>query len=144
MASPRIKGQEVEIITIAGGVPQSTITTVRDFEMTFQTEVLREGYLNETTDRRDTIFRGIKGKFMLHLENSDIFNLIQVIIDTARRRTPGVQINIKATLRFPNGDRPRIVIPAAEFGELPLNVGSRSDYVSQTIDFEASEAQVIQ
>lgn len=144
MASPRIKGQEVEIIIIAGGQPQTTITTVRDFEMTFQTEVLREGYLNETTDRRDTIFRGIKGKMMLHLENSDIFNLIQVIIDKARRRTPGVTINIKATLNFPNGDRPRVLVPDCEFGELPLNVGSRSDYVSQSIDFESAEMTIIQ
>ncbi len=144
MPSPRLKGQEVEIIVIAGGVPQTTVTTVRDFEVTFQTEVLREGYLNETTDRRDTIFRGMKGKMMLHLENADVFNLVQVIIDKARRRTPGVTINIKATLRFPNGDRPRVVIPDCEFGEMPLNVGSRSDYVSHTFDFEAAEAQVIQ
>ncbi len=144
MANPRIKGQEVEILMIAGGQPIQTVTTVKDFELTFQTEVLKEGYLNETTDRRDTIFRGIKGKFVLNLENADVFNIIQAIIDKARRRTPGVTFNIKATLAFPNGDRPRIVIPDAEFGELPLNVGSRSDYVSQTIDYEAAEAQIIQ
>jgi hypothetical protein len=65
------------------------------------------------------------------------------IVDKARRRTPGTKINVKATLNFPNGERPRVVIPDVEFGELPLNFGSRSDYGAVTLDFEASEAQVI-
>jgi hypothetical protein len=141
--SQRIKGQEVEVMLVVDSAPQDTITDVRSFELAFQTEILREGYLGETTDRRDSIFKGVRGRMELHIENADIFKLFTSIIDKARRRTPGTKINVKATLNFPNGERPRVVIPDVEFGELPLNFGSRSDYGAVTLDFEASEAQVI-
>lgn len=141
--SQRIKGQEVEAIMIVDGVPQDTITDIRSFEFAFQTEILREGYLGETTDRRDSIFKGIRGKFELHIENEDVFNLFVSIVDKARRRTPGTRINVKSTLNFPNGDRPRVLIPDVEFGEMPFAFGGRSDYGSVTLEFEASEAQII-
>lgn len=139
----RIKGQEVELILIVDSVPQTNITTVRSFDFAFQLEVLKEGYLGETTDRRDSIFRGIAGKFELHIENQSILTLVTTVVDKARRRTPGTRINIKSTLNFPNGQRPRIIIPDVEIGEFPFSFGSRSDYLTSTINYEAAEAQVI-
>lgn len=139
----RIKGQEVEVLLVVDGTPQSTITTVRNFELGIQTEILREGYLGETTDRRDSIFRGVRGRMELHIENATIFTFLKSVVDKARRRTPGTRINLKATLNFPNGDRPRVLVPDVEFGEFPLNFGSRSDYGAITLEFEASEYQVI-
>lgn len=138
----RIKGQEVSITIVADSQPLTTITDVRSFEMSWQLEVLKEGYLGETSDRRDSIFRGIKGKLDLHIENADIFNLIQALLDKAQRRTPGVVINIKATLAFPNGNRPKVVVQDAEFGELPLSFGSRADYGTVSLDFEAQQALI--
>lgn len=139
----RIKGQEVEVILVSNGTPLTNITTIRSFEFTFQTEVLKEGYLGETTDRRDSIFRGIMARLELHVENQDVFQLFAAIVDKARRRVPGAQINIKATLNFPNGQRPRVLIPDCEFGPLPFKFGSRSDYGTVSLDVEASEANVI-
>ena len=139
----RIKGQEVEAIIVVDGQPQTLITTFRSFDFTFQLEILKEGYLGETTDRRDSIFRGIAGKFELHIENQRIFTLVQTAVDKARRRTPGTVINIKSTLNFPNGQRPRIIIPNVEIGEFPFSFGSRSDYLAVTLNYEAAEAQVI-
>lgn len=141
--SQRIKGQEVEVIMVVNGLPKDTITTIRSFEFAFQTEVLKEGYLGETTDRRDSIFRGVRGRMELHIENSDIFTLLTDIVDKARRRTPGTRINVKASLNFPNGQRSRLLIPDVEFGEIPFNFGSRSDYGAVTLEFEASEASII-
>lgn len=143
MASPRIKGQEVEVILIANGQVQDTITTVRNFEVAAQLEILSEGYLGQTTDLKDSISKGVRGKMELHIDNNDIFNLMIAIIDKARRRTPGARINIKTTLNFPNGDKTRVVIPDAEFGEIPLNFGSRSDYGAVSLEFEASEVRYI-
>lgn len=139
----RIKGQEIEVLLILNGVVQKTITDVRNFEMGWLTEILKEGYLGETTDRYDSVFHGIKGKMDFHFENSDIFSLIQSLVDKAQRRTPGTKVNIKATLNFPNGQRVRIIVPNAEFGEFPMSFGGRADYGSITVDFNASQAQVI-
>ena len=142
MADQRIKGQEVQVLLIVGGEPQTTITDIRSFEVTFQTEILKEGYLGETTDRRDEIFRGVAGRMELHFENQDVFKLIQSILDRAQRREPGLKINIKATLQFPNGQNPKVVIPDVYFGELPVNFASRSDYGTLSLTFEAENAQV--
>lgn len=141
--SQRIRGQEIEVLLVVNGAPKTTITTVRSFEVTLKTEIASEGYLGETTERKDSIYKGVSGKIDLHFDNQDILKVFQTIVDKARRRTPGTKINIKATLNFPNGQRPRVLISDAEFGALPLNFSSRSDYGSASLDFEASDMQIM-
>lgn len=137
MAEQRIKGQETEVLFIANGVPQDNLTAVRSFEIAAQMEILREGYLGETTDRRDDVFRGIRGRMEIHLENESILNLWTTIVDRARRREPNIRINVKSVLQFPNGQRPIIVLPDVFFGELPMTFPDRGSYLTSTFDFEA-------
>ncbi len=139
----RIKGQEVEVIMVVGGVAQATTTDVRNFDFVFQTEMLKEGYLGEVSDRYDTIYRGIKGKLEFHFENEDIFGIITAIVDKAQRRLPGTQFNVKATLNYPNGQRLRVLISNVEFGEIPVGFSGREAYGQVTLDFAASSAQLI-
>jgi hypothetical protein len=139
----RIKRQEVSVLIIVDSVQQDTITDVKSFEVAFQTEVLTEGYLGETTNRKDEIFNGVKGKMTLNFENQAIFTLFQSIIDRAQRRTAGTQINIKAALNFPNGERPKIFINDVFFGELPMTFGGRSEYGEVTLDFESANARIV-
>jgi hypothetical protein len=139
----RVKGQEIEVVMLQDGAPVDNLTLARSLELSFKTELLQEGYLGETTDRYDTIFKGIKGKLAFHLDSPGAFKVVQSIIDKARRRTPGTRFNIKATLNFPSGRRARVVVRDAEFGELPFNTGSRADYTGFDIEFGASEAQVL-
>lgn len=139
----RVKGQEVVVQIVKDSEVLNTISDIRSFEVSFQMEVLREGYLGETTNRRDSIFTGIAGRMELHFENKDIFDLIKDLLDKARRRTPGATINIQAVLNMPNGERPKINILDAEFGEIPVGFGSRQDYGTISLTFEAAEASVI-
>jgi len=143
VADQRIKGQEVEVLLVVNGKVQSTITDVRSFEVAAQLEILREGYLGETVDRRDEIYRGVRGRMELHYENKDIFDLIQTFVNRARRAEPGTKVNIKATLNFPNGQRPRVLIQDAYFGEVPLSFGSRSDYGTMSLEFESSNFKAL-
>lgn len=143
MADQRIKGQEVEVLLIVDGSIQDTITDVRSFEVAAKLEIQEEGYLGEKTNRYDEIFNGMRGRMELHFENQDVFNLMGSIVDRAKRRTPGTQVNIKATLNFPNGQRPRFLIPDASFGEVPFNWGSRSDYGVMSLEFQASDFDII-
>jgi hypothetical protein len=143
MADARIKGQEIEILIVSKGKPLDTITDVRSFEMAAQMEILREGYLGEKTDRRDDVYRGVRMRMELHFENDDIFKLMRDVIDRARRREPGTKINIKATLNFPNGDRPRVLIQDVFFGEIPMAFGSRTDYGTVTLEAEAEDFAVL-
>ena len=139
----RIKGQEVELLLVSNGQPLTTIQTIRSFEFAFKTEILSEGYLGETTERQDSIFKGVRGRMEMHTDNEDILALFFAIVDKARRRVPGAIINIKATLNYPNGQRPRMLFPDVEFGELPFNFASRADYGAITLEFACQEARRI-
>lgn len=143
MADPRIKGQEVEVLLIVDGTVQETITDVRSFEVALKLEIKEEGYLGEKTNRYDEIFNGVRGRLELHIENDDIFDLMRSIVDRAKRRSPGTQINVKATLNFPNGDRPRVLVSNAFFGEIPLNFASRGDYGTVSLEFQAEDLQIL-
>lgn len=143
MPEQRIKGQEVEILVVEGGSPVSTVQNITNFEMTNILELLTEGYLNETTDRRDEIYRGFRGSFALHFSNRDVIDLIRRIVNRARRRTAGLIVNIKATLQFPNGQRVRVVLKDCFFGEVPMSFGSRSDYGTISMTFEGSDWSLI-
>lgn len=139
----RIKGQEVQVLLIVDGEVQDTITDVRSFEIASKLELKEEGYLGEKTNRYDEIFNGIRGRMELHWENQDVLDLIASIVDRAKRRTPGTQINVKATLNFPNGDRPRIMVPDVHFGEVPLSFGSRGDFGTVGVEFSASDWSIL-
>ena len=143
MASQRLKGQEVEVLLVVDGKVQETTTDVRSFEVAAKTELKEEGYLGEKTNRYDDIFNGVRGSIEFHYENKDVFNVMKAIIDRSKRRTPGSQVNIKATLNFPGGDRPKILISDAFFGEIPFSFGSRSDYGTMRLEFSASDVSVL-
>lgn len=143
MADQRIKGQEVELVVIADGVPVEAVTTIKSFELEDQLETKSEGYLGETTNRADSVYNGIRGSFEVHSATKSIFTFIQTAVDKARRRVPGARINIKVTLNFPNGERARVVIPEAEFGAMPMSFPSRGDYGSWRMEFIAAEKRVI-
>lgn len=143
MAEQRIKGQEVEVRIVRGGEELTTITDVRSFEMAAQLELLTEGYLGETSDRRDEVYRGYRGGMELHFENRDLLDLTRSIIDRARRQDPDLRINIRATLQFPAGQRVRLQLNDCFFGEIPMSFGSRADYGAVSLSFEGTDFRVI-
>jgi hypothetical protein len=139
----RIKGQETEVIFIVDSVPKQNLTTIKDFDFEYELETKSEGYLGETTDRKDSVYKGVSGKMTLHIEGKEIFLFVQQVINKARRRTPGTKINIKTTLNFPSGEKVRVVIPDCEFGNFPFSFPSRTDYLSVTVNYVASDANAV-
>lgn len=139
----RCKGQDVSVMVVVGNEPKLTVRSIRSFEITAQMEIIKEGYLGETTDRRDEVYRGVAGRMELHFESADAVKLIETIRSRARTRGAGAQINIQATLAMPNGDTPVILIPGASFGAIPLGFGSRSDYGAITLEFESDDFKVL-
>jgi len=139
----RIKGQEVEILSVVNGQPQDALNHVKSFSFTFKNKILEEGYLGQTSQEYDAIFDGIEGEAEFHFDSPAVLKLVLDIVNKARRREPGTQINIKCTMSFPSGARARIVILNAEFGPLPFNFNSRSDFGSFKISLASSNAQVL-
>jgi len=135
----RIKGQEVELLLVEDNSPLTSINDVRSFEMAAQLEMLTEGYLGETTDRHDTVYRGYRGRMEVHFENGEILAFMRRLVDKARNRTPGARVNAKVTLAFPGGDRVRVLLRDMQFGEIPLSFGSRADYGAISLDFAGDD-----
>lgn len=141
--SQRIKGSEVGVVITSDDGVERSIDAVGSLEITVQIELLTEGYLGETTNRRDDIFNGVEGSLELHLERGQFFALVEKIKDRASRRTPGARFDLVSIFAFPNGDRVRGVIGDVYFGEIPINTGGRGEYVSSTINFGASDIRFL-
>jgi len=143
MSGNRIKGQEVDVLMMDNGQMVGSLTAIKSFDFKFQLELMSEGYLGERTERKDSIFKGVSCSMEVHHDDRQALALFVRIVEKAKRRVPGSTINIKATLNYPDGTRARIFIPDVEFGEIPVNFGSRSDYGTTSLDMEASEARTI-
>ena len=143
MPAQRLLGQNVSIIIIQDSAPIEEVNCIKSFSFTYELELKDEGYLGETTNRKDSVFKGVKLDMELHTNNHRIFGLIQSAIDKARRRTPGIRMNIKASLTWPNGDVARVTFPDVEFGPFPVNTSSRTDYVTVKLEAACSEARTV-
>ena len=139
----RLKGQETNIFVMNQGVEVAALSDVRNFTMTPNFDKLEEGYLGETTNRFDEIFKGINFDFEVHVEDGGFLDFVNAVKDRAQRRTPGIAINIATVLNFPGGTRKKIVLRDCFFADMPFNVGSRSDYASVKFSGSASDFDVI-
>lgn len=139
----RLKGQEVSITVMKDGVAVTSLSDIRNFTLTPNFDRLTEGYLGETTDRYDEMYKGISFELEAHLEEPGFVDFIEAVRDRARRRIPDTKINIFATLNFPNGQRVRIVLQNCFFADMPFNVGSRQDYGSVKLSGAAEDFEKI-
>lgn len=138
----RIKGQEVTVIIVRDGNLEAEMTDIMNFEVSDEYEIKVQGFLGETTNRHDYIFNGCKGSMEMQLHSQQWFLLKKAIKDKARRVTPDTEINISATLFFPNGETPSVLMPNVSFGPLPTNVSARGDYVKVKLEFAVDDDDV--
>jgi len=140
--SQRLKGQEVSVLLTRDGTLEETLTNVQNFNLTAQFEVKSMGYLGEKTNRKDYIFNGGKFDLELHLHKQDYFKYFVALIDKAQRNTPDVIFNITGVFSFPNGETPTLLLADCVFGDTPLNVSARGDYVKVKLEGEVETITV--
>ena len=87
-------GQDVSILIVVNGVLQSTLTAISSFNIELELEVLSKGYLGEKTERKDTVYKGIKFDGELNPFTEDVFTFAQAVLNKAKRLTPDVLFNI--------------------------------------------------
>lgn len=143
MPDQRVAGQDVEVLLVKDREVLDTITNVKDVEITFRFELKEEDFLGEYTTRYDEFFKGASGRMAVQFDNPGVFDLAKSVQDRAQRRTPGVQINMKVTLNFPSGVRRRFVVQNLFFGDMPVAVPGRTEYVNVSLNFGASTIDVI-
>jgi hypothetical protein len=139
----RVKGQETALtfVTIDGVV--ESFDNIKSSEITFERDILSEGYLGQTTEQKDDIFKGVTGKCEFHIASADIFDLIQKINEKTKRRLPGEVFELVSTYIFPDGRRRRIALFNPAFGSIPINNGAREDFVSISLEFASDDGTII-
>ena len=130
MVAQRVKGQEATIIITRAGVVEDTLTDIHNFGLTFKGELKRQGYLGEKTDRTDDVFHGVDFDFEMHTHTEDWLKFVTALINRQKRNDPTLVINIAVSLLYPDQDNPDIFIPDAKFGEIPMTIPNRADYVN--------------
>lgn len=141
----RLRGQEVSARIARGNEVIAAITAFRDLTIQVDLEKLSEGYLGETTERKDDIVTGASGSFTIDVEDQSHFQLIETIKERAQRRLPVNETRINLTARFtlPNGQTPLALVRDMKFGALPINIASRRDYVNTSFDWSSEDVRFI-
>jgi len=143
MPSYRVRGQEVSVQVVQDGKIVAELNDVKSFDVEFQMDVMKEGYLGEFTDRRDDMFKGISGKIEFHIENNAPFDFINAIVQRSQSRVKGTQFNVQSTINLPNGQVKRLLVNDIFFSNVPVNVSGRSDYVTYSLPYEAAEGKFL-
>lgn len=147
MTETRIRGQEVVIRIAQGNAPVANVTAIKEFTAQFDLATIEQGYLGETTMRKDDIFNGISGSFTIDAESQDLFTFIRTLQLRAQRdpSTPVQTTRINATGRFtfPNGQTPRLIVQDMKFDAIPISVPSRDAYVNAAFSYKAENARII-
>ena len=143
MPAQRIKAQEVSLVIVRDGALEAELVDIKNFNLAFQSETKIQGYIGEKSSRTDDVFNNVKFDFEMHIHSTDWGAFQRAIIDRQQRKTPDLQINISAVFFFPNGQTQTINIQDAKFGELPVTVPERGDYVSLKLDGVADTAEIV-
>jgi hypothetical protein len=141
--SRRISGQDVLLTITSAGQPVAALSDFKSFEIELMFDRKQEGFLGETSDRFDEFLTGFKFTADLELESQDVFKFLQSIIDRATRRTNALQIDIAATLQFPDGSRPKFFGNDAFFSAVPLSFGGRTEFGTIKLDGAGSNPRLV-
>jgi hypothetical protein len=139
----RLKGQETQVVvtSTSTGV-ETSFGDIKSGEINLDMDILSEGYLGQTTEKKDSVFKGVSGSLTFHSEDAGTIDLMNRIKLATQLRLPGEVFSIVTTYSFANGSR-RIVLSPVSFGTIPINNGGRDEYVEFKLDFAADDGTVI-
>lgn len=138
MPDLRLKGQEVSIRSVAGGVVVESIDSITSFNSETMLELKQDGFLGEFVNRFDEIMNGFGGDFEFHAHNNLWVPFERSIIDKAQRNTPALIYNVIRTDFYPNGNSTIYTYQDVHWGAIPHSIGSRGDYVKIKASFQCS------
>lgn len=143
MSDQRIKGQEVVINIVSGGVLEDQLTSITEFNDEDLLEIKQTGFLGETSNRGDSIYNGTKFDCALQLQSQAWFRFRDKVVAKAKRLLPDLVFNVTITYFFANGETPTVTYPDVSWGPMPKNVPSRGDYVKVKIEGFCSDIDTL-
>lgn len=138
----RIKGQDVTILLAQDGTLLDEFNEISSFEYTDELELISKGYLAQKSEKKDMIFKGVKGSFELDMSSQNIFRLRNAIVNKAKNITPDAEFNVSGVLAFPDGTTPTFAMQNVSFGPIPTNISARADYVKVKLEFACEDLSI--
>lgn len=143
--SERVRGQENFILITVNGQLRDRIDSITEFEYTAELETQEEQFLGETTPRFDSISKGTSIRIGGQLANEDFFSLQDAITAVAERRNgTTTQIDIGSTYVFPNGETVNLAFRNVFFGAIPVNTGSREDFITWNLEGKCQRVERVE
>jgi hypothetical protein len=115
---------------------------VKSLDITFERDILSEGYLGQKTEKKDAIFKGVTGKVTFHVGKKYVLTLVGRINEATKNRVNGEQFEVTTTYEFEDG-KIRIICKDVSFGSIPISSGSRDDFVELTFDFACEDGDLL-
>jgi len=138
----RVRGQETQLLITKNGNVVREVTAIKSFNGEFEIQVNQQGYLGETADRFDEVYKGFKGDMEFDIDDDSTFGFITDLVARAQRRDAVLfQVNINVSFRFSNGQTRKLQMPNVVFGNIPLKVPDRYSKVSISLSVQCGEAK---
>jgi hypothetical protein len=141
-ADLRLKGQEVVLRIVEGGVLVNEINSIGSFNDNTAFTITEDGFLGEPVNRFDEVLDGYGGDFEMQVNTPLWHNLQEDIARRARRELPNLVFNIVRTDFYANGQTAIITYTDVKFGPQPTSIASRKDFVKVRMEFRCSERAV--
>ncbi len=139
MATPKLKGQEINCIVVVNGKQEDKVGPWLDLDVTLRKEVLEADYLGETTTDFDSVFRGCQLTMKGHLRGASWLKLIDGDIRKARYMAGAIiRVDLVAVIKFPG-----LVLPWTfanlTFADHKITITDRKSFVEASLDAYCSE-----
>lgn len=138
----RLIGQDVSVSVLQDGNLLSRLNRIVSNAFEFESEIIQAGYLNEKSDRFDSVFIGVKIDIEFHLEGMQALTLIDAIVAKAMNRRLGTLFSVGSRFAFPNGETALLSFPDVTWESIPLEAGGRAELVSMKLTGRASEFKI--
>ncbi len=143
--SERIRGQENFILITKNNQLVDRIDSITEFSYTVEMDTQEEQFLGETQPRFDSIAKGTSIAIAGQLANDEFFSLQDAIVGVAERRVgTTTQIDIGSTYVFPNGETVNLAFRNVFFGAIPVNTGSREDFVTWNLEGKCQRVERVE
>jgi hypothetical protein len=143
MANVRLRGDDVVVSVAVDGAPIAALTNVQNFELMVDFEKKEENYLGEGSARFDEQYKGVSFKMEVHNSDPTLFDFFNLIKARAQHQTPGVQVNITASLKYAGQGFRTAYINDAFFEPMGLAFGGRAEYGKTSLSGVAQNVTVI-
>ncbi len=142
--SLRIRGEQVQVKVIKGGKDiLLSERAVVSLEYTPKQEIMEQGFLGETTNRHDEVYKGCSGTLTLQFSDKSVNKFIRDLNDRSRRAVAQFKVNITAVENYPDGDVGKLLFPDVKFGGQAKSYGSRDSYGQITLPWACDDYKVL-